>query len=422
MPRNYDDFIEACSNTPSQLALPLNFRKWAALSAVAGALGRKVWYDAGAFQISTNMLIVLIAGPGKGKSLSLNLPIMKVYGGLATSPGITPNDDEWNPNIDRYGITERPLYMISDRITPYQLPVEMVRAQRLDIDSSTASESVWESSMTLVTSEFGTFMSRDDLTLQVFLTEMWDRKIHHSDRTKTSGKYFIKGPCLNWIACATPDQFVENLPVNARSQGLLSRIIPVFYDGESIPNDIFYGSTDDYVVDALREDLAHISHLRGTMKFDESIVEDVRKEVQAGLQPAPIDPNLKEYCERRIGEFIKVAMAVSASRRDTMLIQKEDWETAKELMFAAEADMPHVLKHFGMSRAGRTAVDLQVFVKHMLSKYPQGLPLPVIKQEIIRKASYPAEAEQTLKAMVDAGMLKQVGSRIFPVTIKEIMQ
>jgi hypothetical protein len=416
MPRNYNDFTEACASTPSQAALPANFRKWAAISAVAGAMGRKIWYDAGAFKISSNMFVVLIAPPGRGKSLSLNLPILNIYGGLSVMPGVTSNDDDWNPLIDRYGLDDRPLYMISDRVTPYQIPVEMTRAQRLDLTSSVPVDgNVWESSVTLVTSEFGSLMTRDDSALQNFLTEMWDRKIIYSDKTKTSGKYVIKGPCLNWIACATPDQFIENLPLNARSQGLLSRLIPVYYDGPSIPADIHYGTTEDYVIEALREDLAHISQLRGEMKFADTIYDEVREEVRSGLEPSPTDPNLKEYKERRVGEFIKVAMSISASRRDTLKIEKEDWDSAKELMMAAEDDMPHILKHFGMSRAGRNALDLQGYVKSMLEKYPQGLPLVVIKQEIMRRATYPAEVDQTLKAMVDAGMLRQLGARIFPV-------
>ena len=416
MSRNYTDFIEACAGTPSQAALPFNFRKWAAISAVAGAMGRKVWYDAGAFKIGTNMFIVLIAPPGRGKSLSLILPILGIYGGLSVMPGITSNDDDWNLVVERHGLGERPLYMISDRITPYQIPVEMTRAQRLDLDTPITSDgNTWESSVTLVTSEFGSLMHRDDNVLQNFLTEMWDRKTVYSDKTKTSGKYVIKGPCLNWIACATPEQFIENLPINARSQGLLSRMIPIYYDGPSIPSDIHYGTTEDFVIEALREDLAHISHLRGEIKFADNIYEEVRTEVREGLEPKPMDPNLKEYNERRVGEFIKVAMAFSASRRDTLFIEREDWESTKELMFAAEAEMPHVLKHFGMSKAGRNALDLQGYVKQMLARYPQGLPLMIIKQEIMRRATYPSEVDQTLKAMVDAGMLKQLGARIFPI-------
>jgi len=415
MPRNYSDFIEACAGTPSQAALPDNFRKWAAISAIAGAMGRKVWYDAGAFKIGSNMFVVLIAPPGRGKSLSLILPILNVYGGLAVMPGITKDDDDWNTLVERHGLADRPLYMISDRITPYQIPVEMTRAQRMDLASTTPADGcVWESSVTLVTSEFGSLMTRDDHALQNFLTEMWDRKIIYSDKTKTSGKYVIKGPCLNWIACATPDQFIENLPINARSQGLLSRMIPIYYDGPSIPSDIHYGTTEDYVLEALREDLAHISRLRGEMKFAENIYEEVRAEVQAGLEPAPTDPNLKEYKERRVGEFIKVAMAISAAKRDTLRIEREDWEDTKELMLAAEVDMPDILKHFGMSKAGRNALDLQGYVKGMLEKYPQGLPQVVLKQEIMRRATYPAEVDQTLRAMLDAGMLKQLGARIFP--------
>ena len=82
----------------------------------------------------------------------------------------------------------------------------------------------------------------------MFLTDMWDAKDSYSHKTKTSGEYIIEGPCLNWIACATPEQFVDNLPEDAKSQGLLSRIIPVFYEGERIPQDLTQKVISDIIL------------------------------------------------------------------------------------------------------------------------------------------------------------------------------
>lgn len=417
MARNYPDFIEACLECPSQTKLPLPFRKWAAVSSIAGAMGRKVYYDAGPFRIGANLFIVLIARPGRGKSVSLLLPINQILTeGLSTDPGSNPDSLNWNSTVERFGLTETPVFTVAHRITPHQIPVEMSKCQRLDLESSTpASGQVWESSMTLVTTEFGTLMSRDDKTLQIFLTEMWDYQNRYSDKTKTSGQYMINGPCLNWIACATPDQFVENMPINARSQGLLSRMLPVYFEGESMQQDTHYGSTSDYIIDSLREDLATIAKLRGAVTFDPAIADDVREEVRAGIEPKPTDPNLTEYNERRTSHFIKVAMSVTASRSDDLVITREDWDKTKELILEAEQGMPTVLQHFGMSKTGRQAIDLQIYVKDMMTEHPKGLPVFVVKQEIMRRATYPAEVDQTLTAMHEAGMLIVQGNRVFPV-------
>lgn len=416
MTRNHSDFIEACLSVPSQQQLPLPFRKWAAVSAVAGAMGRKVWYDAGPFRIGSNLFLVFIAQPGRGKSVSLLMPINEVLErGISTEPGSNNESLNWNPAVERYGVVDECAHVISHRITPHQIPVEMYKCQRLDLVSSTAaSGNVFDSSMTLVTTEFGTLMSRDDKTLQIFLTEMWDYQHKYSDKTKTSGQYVINGPCLNWIACATPEQFVENLPVNARSQGLLSRMLPIYYDGESIGQDIHYGDTDEYVIDSLREDLADICKMRGAMKFHPDDVEEIRADVQAGIPPKPEDTNLSEYNERRTAHFIKVAMAVSASRSSERLITIEDWNRTKELMHEAEASMPIVLQHFGMSKTGRTAIDLQIQLKKLMSKHPNGVPLFLVRQEIIRRVAYPSEVDQILNAMKDANMLEVKGQRVFP--------
>ena len=116
-------------------------------------------------------------------------------------------------------------------------------------------------------------MGRNERYLQMFLTDMWDAKDSYSHKTKTAGEYIIQRPCLNWIACATPTQFVENLPEDAKSQGLLSRIIPVFYEGEKIPQDLRQKVISEHTINELRNDLSNIAKMHGPMEFERDAFE-----------------------------------------------------------------------------------------------------------------------------------------------------
>ena len=77
--RNYPDWIDACASAAQGSITPPIFRKWAALSAIAGALGRRCWYDAGEYKVRPNLYTVLVAPPGFGKSVGLILPYDKVF-------------------------------------------------------------------------------------------------------------------------------------------------------------------------------------------------------------------------------------------------------------------------------------------------------------------------------------------------------
>jgi len=416
MSRNYTDFIKASVDAVADSPIPKPFAQWSALSAVAGAMGRRVWYPMANYDIRSNLFVVLIAPPGRNKSVSLILPFTKIFSKLTTPVGTTEDDQNFNSGLDQYGLRNYPLYVIQDRITPEKLAVDMTKITRLDLRLSTpALDEFYDSSMTLVTSEFGTFMGRHERYLQMFMTDMWDSKEEYSHKTKTSGEYIIKGPCLNWLACATPEQFVDNLPEDARSQGLLSRMLPIYYDGERIPQSLIQKKVSGNTIDNLREDLADISKMYGPMTFDEDCFEIVDEDIKAGIPPEPTDNHLSEYVQRRVSHFIKVAIAVSASRRGTRKIMLEDWEFTKELMFAAEEQMPKALEGFGMGRTGRIAHDMVTWLHGTLFNNGRShMLLKLFKRELLRKIPNPGELEQTIKAMEDSGYIKLEGNVVFP--------
>ena len=415
MSRVYPDYIEACVNATARSPIPKLFRRWSAISSVAGALGRRVWFPMPNYDIRSNIFVVLIAGPGRNKSVSLNLPYSKVFSKLTTPPGSQPDHATYNTGLEEYGLMKYPLYSIQDRITPEKLAVDMFKSSRLDTRLSTPSDNFYDSSLTLVTSEIGTFLSRNERYLQMFLTDMWDSKDEYSHKTKTAGEYVIKGPCLNWIACSTPEQFVDNLPEDARSQGLLSRIIPVFYDGEKIPQSLLQDRVSNVDVINLRHDLAEIAKMYGPMTLEEKAFDVINQDIEAGLPPEPTDPNLSEYCQRRVSHFLKIALSVSASQSGERIITLDHWKRTKDLMFEVESTMPKALEGFGMGRTGKIAQDMRVWVKGIMENSGQKyVSLKLFKRELLRKIPNPGELEQTVKAMEDAGYISVDHSIVIP--------
>jgi hypothetical protein len=64
MSRNYADFVQASADAIKGSPIPKPFAQWSALSAVAGALGRRVWYPMANYDIRANLFVVLIAPQG----------------------------------------------------------------------------------------------------------------------------------------------------------------------------------------------------------------------------------------------------------------------------------------------------------------------------------------------------------------------
>jgi hypothetical protein len=416
MTRNYTDYVGACVDAVKKSPIPKPFARWTALSSVAGALGRRVWFPMPNYDIGSNLFIILVASAGRNKSVSLILPFTKVFNRLTTPVGTQEDDHNFNTGLDQYGLRKFPLYLVQDRITPEKLAVDMTKITRMDLRlSNPRQEQFFDSSLSLVTSEFGTFMSRNERYLQMFMTDMWDSKESYSHKTKTAGEYIIEGPCLNWIACATPEQFVDNLPEDAKSQGLLSRILPVFYEGERIPQDLTQKVISDNTIDNLRNDLGSIAKMYGPMEFDDDAFDEANEDIYNNLQPEPTDPHLAEYCQRRVSHYLKVAMSVSASRRSTRKIMKEDWETTKEIMFDMEQNMPKALEGFGMARTGRIVHDMVVWLEATMAlKKRRYVRIGQFRKEVLRKIANPGELEQTIRAMVESGYIKVEGNMVFP--------
>ena len=55
MVRNYTDYLKASADALKGSPIPKPFAVWSALSAVAGALGRRVWFPMANYDIRSNL-------------------------------------------------------------------------------------------------------------------------------------------------------------------------------------------------------------------------------------------------------------------------------------------------------------------------------------------------------------------------------
>ena len=406
--RNYKDWIEAVVRVSQEAPSSDLHKKWAAISAVAGALGRKCWYTFGTYRVNPNLFIVLLGEPSTGKGVAMALPYNLVFRRLSvflnvqndTSPG-------WSDVWKTYGL-KTPFRLAADRITPEKIGEDMAtNLGDIRLDLSTDSERFHDSSVSILTPEFGTFMRRTFDGLPVFMTDMWDFRDDYSHSTITRNAKIIKGPCLNWLAGCVPIEFARNLPENAKDQGLLSRIIPVLYDGDGFPKRFKTKSYHPDEIEFLRFDLAQIGNIQGEFDWESPTLlnEAEAWEIKSG-DALKSEPKLQWYRERRKGHIMKVAMCVSAARSDSRLITERDWETTKELFLEIESKMPAALATFGMTEVGHMTRDLEV----LLRSNPNGMPVSAFKRHILRTARTVSEMSGTVDALTQSGIIRIVGN------------
>lgn len=412
MGRRFKNYIDTCVEASGHDTLiPLVWRKWATLSSIAGAMGRKAWYHQGNWIASPNMFIVLVGNASAGKGLSLNIPYNEVFTKLCEPVGENLADERrltehiWKGYM---GVDRLPLHYAKDKMSAPQLAMMMASITRL----CEYNDEEWEAPISILTPEFGTFMQRNEKMLQTMLTQAWDREKTYSDQLKISKSAMIKGPCVNWIAGSTPVQLTECLPNDSAEQGLLSRIILV-YHGEKVRQTKFkVERPSETLINDLTEDLAHISTINGEFDWE---TEALRKKAEKVLDDLPEESStlLENYAGRRISHLCKIMMCLSAARTDKMVFTEELWEEACDWLFEIEPKMLTVLRRFGMGATGRIADDL---ISYVFSKGE--VSAPMLRREAMRTCRSTMEIDSMIQQLIQTEELREVEQPDGTVTYK----
>lgn len=333
--RNYKDWLESFCDYAQFGEAPRRMYFWVGVSAVAGALRRKVWIDQAYFKWHPNFYIVLVAPPGivsKSTTASVAMRLLRRVPGIKFGPDVVT----WQALVGAF----------ADATEAFKLGDEYFPMSAITIESS----------------EFGNLLNPADKDMVDLLVSLWDGKQGAFEkRTKMSGNDKVENPWINLIACTTPAWIAGNFPEYMIGGGFTSRCIFVYaqdkhkyvaYPGLHVPDNLHA------IEDRLVQDLEHISlNIVGEYKLSKEAVEwgEAWYKYHYTHRPEGLDDDrFGGYIARKQTHIHKLAMVLAAACHDNLVISADDLTVANKMVTDLEEDMPGV---FG--KIGRTDMSLQ---------------------------------------------------------------
>lgn len=315
---------------------------WAGVSAVAGALRRKVWIDQAYFKWYPNFYICLVAPPGivsKSTTAGIAMNLLRKVPGIKFGPDVVT----WPALVSAFAESTE-AFEFEGTFHPM-------------------------SAMTLESSEFGNLLNPQDKEMVDLLVSLWDGKQGAFEKsTKHNGKDIVENPWINLIACTTPSWIAGNFPEYMIGGGFTSRTIFVYadakaryvaYPGYTVPPNL------KEMEEKLVEDLAAISMLVGQYELSPSARRwgEQWYEQHYTYRPANLDlDRFGGYLARKQTHIHKLAMVLAASAGDTLVIEAEHLEVANTMVTDLEPDMRFVFSKIGQTNDAMYAERLVAFV------------------------------------------------------------
>jgi hypothetical protein len=384
MTRLFPDWIEAFEAYTQFGEAPNKFYRWCAVSALAGALRRKVWLDQVYFRWYANEYIILVAPPGivsKSTTVEIAMSLLRRVDGIKFGPDVIT----WQALVKSFaGAGEK-----------FALP----DGTELDM-----------SPLTIASSEFGNLMAPGDREMVDLLVSLWDgREGAFRKETKGSGNDEVINPWINMIACTTPAWISGNFPEYMIGGGFMSRCIFVY--AEEKRNYVAYPGMAVAGVDIAKmeadliQDLMEIGALSGEFGMTQEAVEWgtdwYKRHFQTKGNGLLDDSRFGGYVARKQTHIHKLAMILSASRSEDLVITAGDLQRAERELTDLETDLPKVFDRVGKSQDSVQADRL--------------LELVIARGSIAFKDAYAAmhsaiphieEFENIMKGLERAGLIK----------------
>ena len=379
--RLHKDWIKAYMEYSAHSEAPDNFHFWTAVSVVAGALRRRVWIDMGYFQWTPNFYIVFVAPPGiVSKSTTANIGMRL----LRQVPDITfgPDAVTWQSLVSSLAAS----------------------TQGVDIDGLIHAMSA----ITIVSSEFGTFLNPNDREMVDVLVSLWDGQIGTWEKaTKTQGNDSIENPWINIIACTTPAWIAGNFPEYMIGGGFTSRTVFVYgekkrhlvpYPADRLPESF------KKLEKELVHDLCIIANMKGEYKLSPEAKAWGEEWYSRHYEtkPAHLDnERFGGYLARKQTHIHKLAIVLAASQSDNLIIEQHNLMAADAITTSLEYDMPKVFANIGTTDITRAISEVIAYVTK------RGKVAAVdLYQQFVTRVSY-KDFEEVITSCIRANYITQ---------------
>lgn len=383
MPRVLTDWITAYMMHTEHSEAPEIFHFWTAVSTISGALRRKVWIDMGYFKWYVNFFTIFVAPPGivaKSTTVDIGMSLLRELDYIRFGP----SSSSWQAFISFLAESKEEVLHPSGEYIPM-------------------------CAVTVVASELGTFFDPNNREQRDVLTDLWDCKpIPWVKLTKKDGKETVANPWVNLVGCTTPSWVAENLSDYFTGGGLASRIIFIYAEKKRklVPYpQLLIPEEFPEQREVLTHDLREISKLCGEFTITESAFQwgKAWSEKHSMMSyPHLSAERFEHYLARKQTHMHKLAMILSASRSDELVIDKSDLSRANDYLTEMEQTLPAVFGQMNREQEVVIAADVLDQIR-TLSVIPRS---ELFRDYFFRTMSWDT-FEKVLRSLIASQLVKQ---------------
>jgi hypothetical protein len=257
-----------------------------------------------------------------------------------------------------------------------------------------------DASCLFVAPELGVFIRHPEEELPD-LTHLWDCETNNY-ATRGKGLFIITDPCPSMLAGCAPTWLKDSVPQDAIGGGFTRRVNFVYAPKQKYLNTWPSQIDWDVITAPLVNDLVEITKMRGEYKCDNlarPIFERMYRESEHITDFS--DEATTNYTASRWANTIKMAMCIAASRKDDLVILKDELQEADDYTTDVKNELKQVFRSVGSSDMMGAADKVLKFIENSGS-----CTINQLMNAVWRDCSRP-ELDVILVTLRDAGLVDE---------------
>jgi hypothetical protein len=375
---------------------PEIYRKWSAITMVAGAMEERVWTIVGSRSgkpraTFPNLYILLVGAPGVGKLIVED--VQSIWSEVKL------------PNTDKRAF--------------HVAPTNMSKAALMDTFSQSLQTFLPPTgppfeyhSLLVAAEEFGVFFPNYDQDFIGVLNRIYMVPPDYVERRRhgPAREIILQRPVMSLIGGTQPAWLGSVFPNEAWGTGLTSRIIFIYASSGDPSNPFEEGHDRPIERVRLLGKLGKISELYGELKWDKVAANYLAAWHMSGGKPTPTHSRLEHYIRRRTLHVIKLCIISSVSRTNKIgTIEQIDVERAIAWLTEAEKVMPDIFRAMEGNSDFQVIEELYHFLVRLYNAARQS-PIPEKSLYSFLITKVPSEKiEKILLAAERSHMIDRVG-------------